>query len=175
MLATLQDEEKRVALLVEMAIMVDAGKIFVQTTHNLEGDGTLVLDCFEKLEAVNRSIQVKHFPNTNAIIALVTKSKPPHVAQQWQQYAQNCVQPGFDYYQNRFNGHFGLTVSAFKAARLFNPSKLDYLCPDATSVNSLATFSLLQHDELLSGLKEELPMYLALGSRCQSSRVVEAS
>lgn len=147
-----------------MAVTVDAGKIFVQTTYNLEGDGPLVLDCFEKLEAVNRSIQVKHFPNTNAIIALVTKNKPPHVAQQWQQYAENCVQAGFDYYQNRFNGHLGLTVSAFKAARLFNPSKVSYLRPDATSVNSLAAFAFLHHEELLSGLKEELPMYLALAT-----------
>ena len=111
MLAILQDEQKRAILLLEMAI---TGKIFVQTTYNLEGDGPLVLECFEKLEAVNRSIQVKHFPNMNAVVARLTNGKPPHAAQQLQQYAENCVQPGFDYYLNRFSGHLGLTVSAFR-------------------------------------------------------------
>ena len=54
----------------------------------------------------------------------------------------------------------GLTVAAFKAARLFSPTKVDLLHPDATSVDHLRAFPFL-HDEELSGLKEELPNYLA--------------
>ena len=88
--------------MVEMAITVDAGKIFVQTTYNLEGDGPLILNCFEKLEAVSQSIQVRHYPNTKAIIAHLTSGtgQPPHMAQQWLQYGESCVQPGFEYYQS---------------------------------------------------------------------------
>ena len=47
---------------------------------------------------------------------------------------------------------------------MFNPGKIGYLRPNATSVNSLAAFSFLNHDELLSGLKEELPTYLAIAT-----------
>ena len=39
--AILQDEQKRVIPLLEMAI------------SNLDGDGSLVLECFEKLEAID--------------------------------------------------------------------------------------------------------------------------
>lgn len=42
--------------MVEMAITIYAGKIFVQTTYNYEGDSPLVLDCFEKLEAISQSV-----------------------------------------------------------------------------------------------------------------------
>ena len=72
------------------------------------------------------------------------------------------MQPGFEYYQSRFTGSLGLTVAAFKAARLFSPTKVD-LHPDATSVDHLRAFPFL-HDEELSGLKEELPNYLAKAS-----------
>ena len=41
MLAILQNQQKKAALMVEMAITVDAGKIFVQTTYNLEGNEPL--------------------------------------------------------------------------------------------------------------------------------------
>ena len=62
MLAILQNQQKKAAPMVEMAILIDVGKIFVQTTYNLEGDSPLILDCFEKLEAVSRSIQMKQYP-----------------------------------------------------------------------------------------------------------------
>ena len=137
-----QNQQKKAALMVEMATTVDAGNIFVQTTYNLEGDEPLLLDCFEKLEAVSKSIQVKHYPNTKAVIAHLTNGpgQPPHMAQQWLQYAQSCVQPGFEYYQDRFTGSLGLTVVAFKAERLFSPTKIGLLHPDATSVDNLRAF-----------------------------------
>ena len=39
MLAILQDATKSAYLRVELAVVVDAGKQFVQATYNLEGDG----------------------------------------------------------------------------------------------------------------------------------------
>ena len=164
-LPILHNPQKKAALMLEMAITVDAGKIFVQTTNNLEGNRLLVLDCFEKLEAVSKSIQVKYYPNTKALIACLTSGpgQPPHMAQQWLQYAQSCMQPGFEYYQDRFTGSLGLMVAAFKAARLFSPTKIGLLHPDATSVDNLRAFPFL-HDEDLSGLKEKLPNYPAKAS-----------
>ena len=69
-----------------MADTVDAGKVFVQMTYNLERDGPLVLQCYEKLQNDTRSIQVKHYPNTDAVILRLTNGQPPHTVLQWKQY-----------------------------------------------------------------------------------------
>lgn len=50
------DSQRKAYLLVEMAITVDAGKVFVQMTYDLEDDEPLMLQCYEKLETVTRSI-----------------------------------------------------------------------------------------------------------------------
>ena len=93
MLAILQDPTKKAFLKVELAVTVDAGKPFMQTTYNLEGDGRLALYCYEQIEAVFHSIQVQHFPNTDAVIRQLTTGQPAHMAWTWtwKTYAQGCV------------------------------------------------------------------------------------
>ena len=76
------------------------------------------------------------------------------------------MQSGFDYYENRFSESLGLTVMAFRAARLFSPGKIGYLNPDATAIDNLRSFPFL-HDEELTKLKEEFPNYLAIASNLQ--------
>ena len=46
---------------VELAITVDAGEAFVKACYTLEGDGPLVLSCYEVLSTVKASI---HWLNT---------------------------------------------------------------------------------------------------------------
>ena len=55
-------------LKVEMAAVVDAGNQFVQALYNLEGNGPLVLYCYDQIEASPHAIQVHYFPNTAAVI-----------------------------------------------------------------------------------------------------------
>ncbi len=52
--------------------MVDAGEAFVKATYNLEGDGPLVLKCFEILSTLTASIQVGHYPNVQAIAQILS-------------------------------------------------------------------------------------------------------
>ena len=62
----------------------DAGRLFLKTTNDLEGDGPLVACCCqETLETILRSIQVGHYPNTDAVIAQLFPGPAPHVVQQW--------------------------------------------------------------------------------------------
>ncbi len=164
MLAILQDPQKKAYFMVEMAIVVDTGRHFVQATYNLEGDGPLVLKCYEQLEAVAQSIRVKYFPNTDAVINQLFSGKPAYVIQQWREYAESCVQDGFDYFSNRFGGVLSSTVAAFKAARLFLPQKIRSLQPDASAVNSLRQFPFLDDDTLVDSMKLELPTYLAVAT-----------
>ena len=164
MLSILQDPCKKMYLKVEMAAVVDAGKQFVQATYNLEGNGPLVLYCYEQIEASAHAIQVRHFSNTDAVIRELSVGQPAHVAPQLKVYAENCVQPGFDYFLSRFHGELGGTLAAFKAARLFLPHKVCELQPDASSVDSLTAFPFLRNEALLSAMKSELPSYLASAS-----------
>ena len=63
MLDLLHDQQKQGLLKIELAATVDAGLPLVQTTYHLEGDGPLVLTCFEEVDKVFKAIQVAHFPN----------------------------------------------------------------------------------------------------------------
>ena len=55
-------------LLIEFAVTVDAGESFIKACYTLEGDGPLALSCYEVLSTVRASIQVKHWPNTRALV-----------------------------------------------------------------------------------------------------------
>ena len=55
-------------LLIELAVIVDVGEPFVKACYNLEGDGPLAPVCYEMLSSVRASVQVKHWPNTQAVV-----------------------------------------------------------------------------------------------------------
>jgi hypothetical protein len=151
----LQTKEKE--LLVELAVNVDVGEIFVKATYDLEGDGPLALECYEKIIGVRHSIQVCHWPNTAAVARIAT---PLQTEQYWMSYASKCVQRGFDYFEEKFFQDFTPIMDAFKSARLFNPGKVTDLKPNATSVHTLKAFPFFR-DEHIDHLKMELPSYLA--------------
>ena len=99
MVAIIQDPTKTTHLKVELAVIVDKGKQFVQATYNLKGESLLVLHCYEQIKATFNTIQVQHFPNIDAVMRQLSEltMQPSHTAQEWKTYAQGCVQPGFDY------------------------------------------------------------------------------
>ena len=161
MLTILQDPTKKTHLMIEMAAVVDAGKEFVKATYNLERDGALVLECYERVQAVFASIHVSHYPNVDAIIQTLTGLSASD-AQQWKLYAQTCVKPGWEYFVWKFTTDLCKQVEVFKAARLFMPRKVVQLSPDAATIDSLQVFPFLA--PLLPALKSELLTYLALAS-----------
>ena len=69
----------------------------------------------------------------------------------------DCVQPGFDYFENKFWTEFLPIVNAFKAARFF---KVTELKPTASSIYELKVFSFLE--DVILNLKAELAEYLGL-------------
>ena len=94
----------------------------MKATYRLEGDGVLVLNCYEEIIKIRSAIQTKNYPNVRAI---VRQAFPGSVTlqQQWITYAIGCVQPGLDYCQDKLGNDAQSPVAAFKAARLFSPSK----------------------------------------------------
>lgn len=146
-------------LMVELSVSVDAGEPFVKATYRLEGDGPLALECYEILSSVKAAVQVCHFPNTLAIAKRLANTTFPE--EHWVRYAKACVQPGYDYFKSKFDQDLRPVVDAFKAARLFNPARINYLKPDCSTVDTLRAFKFLDSNQILDNLKSELPTYLA--------------
>lgn len=147
-------------ILIELAAVVDAGESFVKATYNLEGDGPLVFRCFETLSTLAASIHVGHYPNVQAIAQKLAGASAANV-QQWVEYAKACIKPGLQYFLDKFSNELSGSVAAFKAARFFLPQKVVELKPDAAAVDLLRAFPFLDKPSLLTGLKSELPAYLA--------------
>ena len=167
----LSDPNKKLYLQIELASVVDFGKPFVTATYNLEGDGPLALSCFEVIEEVRAAISTGYTPNVDGVARKISESTPdpaqvlPHL----KAYARQCVQPGLDYFEMQISTNLRDAVSAFKAARLFSPQKVHTMQPTATTIDSLSIFPFLNKVETLSGLKEELPSYIAKCTDVSSS------
>ena len=146
-------------LQIELAVNYDVGEPFVKATYTLEGDGPLALKCYEVLGGVKAAVQVRHWPNTTAVAKKIASQQ--HSEQSWMQYAFNCVKPGLDYFTAKFDGELRPIVDAFKSARLFDPTKVSDIKPDAAAINTLRSFKFLDSDEIIKNLKFELPTYLA--------------
>ena len=150
------NQQMKATLQLELAATVDYGEPFVKATYNLEGDGPLALTCFEIVDAVSAGIRVGHAPNVEAIARV---RGAPLAKQQLVDHAKRCVQPGLDYFQHQLGSSLKGPLAAFKAARLFSPSKVHTMQPDAIAVDSLSAFPFLT--DHTAGLKAELPTYLA--------------
>ena len=159
LISLLQDSQKLVVLKIELATIVDWGEPFVKATYNLEGDGPLAFTCFDIVQSVTAAIHVANTPNVNAVVRSLTSS--PAVNQQLTAYARACVQPGLDYFEQQLQTSLKAPLSAFKAARMFSPSKVTSLNPSASELDSLLAFPFFSATSDLEGLKGELATYLA--------------
>ena len=112
------DPQKLFLLKLELAIVVDLGAHFVKATYTLEGDGLLVLICYDQILEIKAAIQSAYYPNVQAVVREAFPSNLP-VQNQWITYEMACVKPGMDYFHAQL-GDDGV-MKAFKAARLFSP------------------------------------------------------
>ena len=171
--------QKRVLLKMEVAAVVDAGRPLVQATYILEGDGPLLLQCYEELSKVSASFLTAYYPNIKAIArATAAESGNPAFEQTLSDYATQCIQPARDYFEEKFdvtNGELSQLVSAFKAARLFSPYKVHEMTPSTAAVDELEAFPFLS--DKLENLKKEVTNLHGSGGRCvkhnKCLRVVE--
>ena len=75
--------------------------------------------------------------------------------------AKACINPGFRFFQQKFNNEFHSVVRAFRSARLCCPIQVQQLRPTAAFVEELKNFSFLDDDATIASLVDELPRYLA--------------
>ena len=155
-----EDGQMKLSLQLELAAVVDAGKPLVESTHILEGDGTLAWQCYEQLMVIQNSIQVANLPNLVALSREVSGGNLAF-AQQCYQYGVAAIQPGWEYFTQTVMGAMGPQVEIFKAARLFSPQQICQLRPVANDVDIVTSVAFLDDPALIANLKNELPMYLA--------------
>ena len=81
--------------------------------------------------------------------------------QQLVAYATACVKPALDYYAQHLAAEaMSRPLSAFKAARLFSPRKLQEINPSCSDVDSLSAFPFFQPPPV-TALKNEFPQCIA--------------
>ena len=76
-------------------------------------------------------------------------------------YAISCAWHGIDYFQLKFGDGTKPPLSQFKAMRYFSPTRIQELQPTASDIDSLSVILFLNDSGVITGLKEELPAYLA--------------
>ena len=153
-------------LRLELAALVDAGVHFVNATYYLEGDGPLIFTCYERLSAVTRAVAVGNYPNTTAVAREIAGGNAV-LCNQLMAQAKACIQPGFQFYHQKFSVQFHGTVRAFKAARLCCPVQVQALNPTAASLEELRNFPFANDDATIANLAQELPLYLAASDGAQ--------
>ena len=67
-LEILHDPQQLLFLRVELSAIVDMGVHFVRATYSLEGDGLLVLKCYEEICKIRAVITAECYPNLQAVV-----------------------------------------------------------------------------------------------------------
>ena len=169
LLTYFEDGQKKQHLLLETAIVVDIGVHFVKGTYALEGDEALALTCFDRISTIISSVNQAFYPNTQAIIR--TLSSKLTIQKQLLDYGIRCVAPGLDYFQSCLNGCLNEPLLAFKAIRLFNPSKVHEIQPQVSDIDKLSVLPFLV--STIPQLKEEFSAYVAAAEDTDPSQTRE--
>ena len=144
----------------ELAAVIDLGEQFVKTTYNLEGDGALMVNCYEEIVKLRALLNSAYYPNIRAVAESLVPGNPL-AQQQWTAYALSCVKPGLDYFREKFGDDTKPPLSQFKVMRYFSPKRVFELQPIAVDIDSLLVVPFLNDPAVITSLKEELPAYLA--------------
>ena len=93
----LSDSNKKIYIQIELASTIDFGKPFVTATYNLEGDGPLVLGCYEVIEEVKAAVQSGYTPNVEAVVReICATTTTPQRQAQLKAYSKRCIHLGID-------------------------------------------------------------------------------
>ena len=88
--------------------------------YKLEGDGPLVLQCYEVITTIRAAILAANTPNLLAIADKLSGGVA-HSQQLILSHAQQFTQPAIDYFNQQLIYTFQHPLEAFKAASYFAP------------------------------------------------------
>lgn len=161
--ATVENLEARAQLQIQLAVVVEFSRPFVQATYKLEGDGPLSLSAYEAISGLRHFVNANpiHLPSTEAVARQLAGGNAQHL-QMWITIARACLPRAVEYFNARFGpgGVLSDVVSAFREARLCDPSKVNEIQPAVEDVHGLTAFPFISPEDVAQ-LQEELPQYLA--------------
>ena len=150
-------------LRMQLAVTVDAGKLFVKKTYLLEGDGEMVVDTYVHLQELLTACSLENYPEAAVQAQAIAGDNAQQVRQLMAQ-AKDCVAPTIHYFRLRFNhreGNLFGVLRIFKALRILCPVQARQMHVGLEEVNALRALPCLDNDETITNLQEELPIYLA--------------
>ncbi len=147
-------------LKVELSAVIDIGEHFVKATYSLEGDGVLMVRCYEEIVKIRAVFSTGYYPNLQAVARSLAPTDVA-VQQQWISYGLSCIQPGHDYFNAKFGDDMLAPLSYFKAMRYFSPAKVSEIKPTASDIDALSSIPFFSDPSFIADLKAELPTYIA--------------
>ena len=87
--------------------------MWVRYLYLLEGDGPLVLSCFETLQGVCNACQNVYLPNVHAVAVAIVNADPAQNVAALEQEAKRSVQPAIQWFLRKFNVDLHNTLSAY--------------------------------------------------------------
>ena len=126
----------------ELAVVIDADELFVKATYNLEEDKALAFKCYEIYTGLLTAVELQHYPNLCAI-AKKLSGIVHSLLDRFMNYGKDKVKPVVQYLKSKFSNELSTSLSIFKVAHIFAPSKVKEMTPDISMVNSLSEIALL--------------------------------
>ena len=96
----------------ELAAFVDGGNHFVSATYYLEGDGSLVFSCYERLATVSNAVAVAAYPNIEGVARRQAVGNLP-VTMTWWPKPRLVSILGYSFFQRKFSQEFYEKVLVF--------------------------------------------------------------
>ena len=124
LLSIFDDQERLIQLKMQLAVNIDAGRVFVSKTYLLEGDGDIIVDAYNHLQEVANAAVDICYPNAKAVASLLSGSQEE--AQRLPHNAKQYAAPALRYFQRHFNhqeGDLYKIISTNKALRVFCPKR----------------------------------------------------
>jgi hypothetical protein len=155
---------------IELAAVVDAGRMFAQATYVLEGDGELITKLYDIIEPIRLYITEPTFRNVNSILA--TTSPLPADQHALRLYALECVKPMFSYFTSKitdFDAPLRPMLDLCQAARVFDPDRMLGLDENTQLVRE--RFQGFVQSSTLDAMAEQRIQYLHLANEYKCSQM----
>eukprot|EP00475_Leptophrys_vorax_P010335 TRINITY_DN16952_c0_g1_i1.p1 TRINITY_DN16952_c0_g1~~TRINITY_DN16952_c0_g1_i1.p1 ORF type:complete len:312 (-),score=93.90 TRINITY_DN16952_c0_g1_i1:114-1049(-) len=172
------DGEKRDLLMLALAVIIDLGKRFVESTYTLEGDAFLsvrvysfIADLCSFIEDVRAALNFGgdeifgYFPNVRGLFDRFIGHNSFSV---YKAHVKSVVRPMIRYFRERFvevphgadrNADIFNSIELFKVIRIFDPEKVVDLNPHAEDIRRLCQFKPFSKLGIFNALVQELPAY----------------
>ena len=138
-------------LQLELAVLIDAGESFVKATYNLEGDGPVAFQCYEIYTGLLTAVELQHCPNLCAI-AKKWSGSIHFLLDKFMIYGKGRVKPVVQYLKSKFSIELSNSLSIFKAAQVFVPSKVKEMTADIGIVDLFSQIAFLNDKTILNDL-----------------------